>query len=233
MTVIPEEGDNMTIIASTICLHQWSASYPAMALAAMESQTRDAIAGSGATQIFVMEGTPMKNKRCTTCPLKVTLADGQQVWTTHMCYIDIPSLPYTLTGHITPNLSITSIFGICVLTAVCCTVTFDKDKCGVTFNGKGILHGYKDPRTILWALPLSRERHVRLPNMTQSCLCWPAPIWPVPICAFPCRPPQWLPNQHYSPTPSAPTQTASNFPTNCYAAHAYTSSLEQELIPEY
>jgi hypothetical protein len=107
-----------------------------MALGAMESPTREAMANSGATQIFFMEGTPVKNKRCTTCPLKVTLADGQQVWTTHMCDIDITGLPYTLTSHIIPNLSIPFLFGICVLTAVGCTATFDNNKCVVPFNGK-------------------------------------------------------------------------------------------------
>jgi hypothetical protein len=98
----------MTIIASNVSSHRWLASYPAMALAAMESLTRDAIADSGVTQIFVMEGTPVKNKRRTTFPLKVTLADGRQVWTTHMCDNGIPGLPYTLTSHIIPNLSIAS-----------------------------------------------------------------------------------------------------------------------------
>jgi hypothetical protein len=79
MPVIPEEGDNMTIIESNVSLCRWSPSYAARALAAMKAPTRDAIANSGATQIFVMEGMPVKNKRQTTCPLKVMLADGQQV----------------------------------------------------------------------------------------------------------------------------------------------------------
>jgi hypothetical protein len=96
-----------------------------MAPAAMEAPTGDTIADSGVTQIFVMEGTLVKNKRPTTCPFKVALADGQQVWTTHMCDIDIPGLPITLKGHIIPNLSIASLFGIRVLTKVGCTVTFD------------------------------------------------------------------------------------------------------------
>ncbi len=148
----------MTIIASNVSLRWWLASYPATALVAVESPTRDTIADSGATQIFVTEGTPVKNKRCTTCPLKVTLADGQQVWTTNMCDIDIPGLPYTLIGHIIPNLSIACLFGIRVLTAVGCTVTFDNNKCIVTFNGKEILHGYKDPRTDLWTLPLNNGK---------------------------------------------------------------------------
>jgi hypothetical protein len=66
MTVITKEEDDMTIIVSNVSSSRWSASYPDMALAATESQTKDAIATSGATQIFVMKGTPIKNKRCTT-----------------------------------------------------------------------------------------------------------------------------------------------------------------------
>jgi hypothetical protein len=75
MPVIPKEGDDMTIIVSNMSLRRWSPYYAARALAAMEAPTIDAIANSGATQIFIMEGTPVKNKRQTTCPLKVTLAD--------------------------------------------------------------------------------------------------------------------------------------------------------------
>jgi hypothetical protein len=39
-------------------------------------KTGDAIADSGATQIFVIDGTPVINKRVTTNPLTVSLADG-------------------------------------------------------------------------------------------------------------------------------------------------------------
>jgi hypothetical protein len=84
MTVIPKEEDDMTINASNISLHHRSASYPAMALVAMESPTKDTIANSGVTQIFVMEGMLVKNKRCTTCPLKVTLAKGNR-FGPHIC----------------------------------------------------------------------------------------------------------------------------------------------------
>ncbi len=68
--------------------------------------TDNAIADSGATQIFVMDGTPVVNKRLTTRPLKVSLADGRQVMSTHMCDILINGLPVVLTGHIIPDLSI-------------------------------------------------------------------------------------------------------------------------------
>jgi hypothetical protein len=114
----------------------------------------EAIADSGATQIFVMDGTPVHNKQKTMCPLKVALADGRRVMSTHMCDIIIPGLPTTLVGHIVPELSIASLFGIHVLTEAGCTVKFDIEKCFVTYNGKIILIGMKDPTTDLWTLPI-------------------------------------------------------------------------------
>ena len=73
---------------------------------------------------------------------------------THMCDIIIPGLPTTLVGHIVPELSIASLFGISVLTEAGCTVKFDIEKCVVKYNGKIILIGMKDPTTDLWTLPI-------------------------------------------------------------------------------
>jgi hypothetical protein len=55
------------------------------ASAAFHLKTGNTIAHSGDTQIFVMEGTPIVNKQITTHPLKVLLANGHQVMSTHMC----------------------------------------------------------------------------------------------------------------------------------------------------
>ena len=99
------------------------------AYAAMTVASNEAIADSVATQIFVMDGIPIHNKQKTTCPLKVALANGRRVMSTHMCDIIIPGLPTTLVGHIEPELSIASLFGIHVLTAAGCTVKFDIKKC--------------------------------------------------------------------------------------------------------
>jgi hypothetical protein len=71
-----------------------------------------------------------------------------------MCDIIIPGLLTTLVGHIVPELSITSLFGIRVLTEVGCTVTFNIEKCIIKYNGKNILMGMKDPTTDLWTLPI-------------------------------------------------------------------------------
>ncbi len=118
--------------------------------------TNDAIADSGATLIFVMEGSPVLNKQKTTCPLKVALADSRRVMSMHMCDIVLPGLPTTLVGHIVPELSIASLFGIRVLTEAGCMVKFDNKKCVVKYNNKTILVGLKDPTTDLWTLPIVR-----------------------------------------------------------------------------
>ncbi len=125
-----------------------------IACAAFHLNTTDAIADSGATQIFVMDSTTVVNKHKTTHPLKVALADGRIVLSTHMCDIKIKGLPTVLTDHIIPDLLIASLFGICILTDAGCTVTFDKNRCIVQYNGTIILNGAKDPATDLWTLPL-------------------------------------------------------------------------------
>ena len=51
-----------------------------------------------------------------------------------MCDISIVNLPKTLTGHIIPDLSIASLFGIQVLTEAGCGITF-KGACIVKYNG--------------------------------------------------------------------------------------------------
>jgi hypothetical protein len=73
-------------------------------------KTDNTIADSGATQIFVMAGTPVVNKQKTSHPLGVSLADDHQVMSTHMCDINITGLPVVLTGHMIPDLSIASHF---------------------------------------------------------------------------------------------------------------------------
>ncbi len=99
-----------------------------------------------------MEGTPVLNKQITTCPLKVALADGRRVMSTHMCDIVLSGLPTTLIGHIIPELSIASLFGIRVLTEAGCTVKFDNKICVVKYIHKTILVSLKDPAMDLWTL---------------------------------------------------------------------------------
>ncbi len=169
-----QDDDDVTITISNASTYT-AGSYKARALSAIlqkeefagalfQLNTATAIADSGTTQNFVMEGTNVINKRRTTHPLKVTLADGQQVVSTHMYDIHIAGLPFVLMGHIIPDLSIAFLFGIQVLTEVGCNVTFDKHKCTVRYNKKTILSGDKDPSMDLWTLPLGSL------DMTTHCI---------------------------------------------------------------
>ncbi len=121
----------------------------AIAIAALQ-----AIADTGATSIFIMEGTPCKNLRPAIHPLTINLLNRTKVKSTHTCDITIPGLPKVLVGHVVPKLSIALLIGIRVLCNAGCKVLFTKTKCEVWYNGKVILTGNKDPSTDLWTLPI-------------------------------------------------------------------------------
>jgi hypothetical protein len=90
VNVVPN-NDKGTVQAPNLS-SSLSQSYRSCALdhiAAFCLTTDDAIADSGATQIFAMDGTPVINKRVTMRLLKVSLANGHQMVSTHMCHIHI------------------------------------------------------------------------------------------------------------------------------------------------
>jgi hypothetical protein len=87
-----------------------------------------AIADTGATSIFIMEGVDVVNKRIATKPLIINLPDGKKVKSTHVCDIIIPGLPTVLLGHIVPSLTVASLIGIRPLCKAGCTVVFDDKK---------------------------------------------------------------------------------------------------------
>jgi hypothetical protein len=66
-------------------------------------KTKDTIADLGATQTFIMEGTPVINKRITHFPLKVLLANVREALSTHERDVHIVGLLTVLTGHTIPN----------------------------------------------------------------------------------------------------------------------------------
>ena len=129
--------DDATVIASNRT-HTRRLPQPEVA-AAITIATNHAIADTGATSIFIMEGVDVDNKRLSKKLLKINLPDGTIVQSTHRCDIDIPGLPTMLTGHIVPHLAIASLIGIRPLCQAGCTVTFDNMKCEVMFNGNVIL----------------------------------------------------------------------------------------------
>ncbi len=123
-------------------------------LNAITITTNQAIADTGATSIFIMDGVEVENRRITKKPLIINLPDGRKVKSTHECDIDIPGLPCTLTGHIVSTLAVASLIGIRPLCKAGCKVIFDDKKCEVVYKEKVIARGFKDASTDLWMLPI-------------------------------------------------------------------------------
>ena len=100
-----DNDDDAIVITSNISSNTstHNANTHALATTNVTLQTKDAIADSGATQIFIMKHTPVVNKRITCTPVKVALADGREVFSTHECNMHIKGLPTVLIKHLIPN----------------------------------------------------------------------------------------------------------------------------------
>jgi hypothetical protein len=149
----PHDDDDATIVTSNC-----TATYKKLEVVnAITLAIKHAIADTGATSIFIMKGTPVKNLRKTNNPITISLPDGSKVTSTHICDIHIPGLPTVLTGHIVPGITMASLIGIRILCKAGCKVVFDDEKCEVFYKNNIILKGYKDPNTDLWTLPIFDE----------------------------------------------------------------------------
>ena len=156
-------SDDDTVAASNVSLPrlaQVCSATPAptdQVISAVTIARDHAIADTGATSIFIMDGVDVINKRVASKPLTINLPDGKKVQSSHVCDIEIPGLPTVLTGHIVPSLTVASLIGIRPLCKAGCKVIFDDLKCDVVYNGQVILRGHKDPSTDLWTLPIGKN----------------------------------------------------------------------------
>jgi hypothetical protein len=118
-----------------------------------------AIANTGATSFFIMEGTPMSNVRDSHNPLTITLPNGEKVQSAQICNISIPGLPVMLTGRIIAGLSMALFMGFCILCKAGCIVIFTDTTCEVVYNSKVILRWFKDT---------NHHRFMDAPNNTSG-----------------------------------------------------------------
>jgi hypothetical protein len=94
----------------------------------------NAVAGTGATSIFVMKGTPMTIIWPADQSLTINLPDRTIVKSTHVCNLKLPGLPTVLEGHIVPYLSMVLLVRICILYKAGCIVVFTDMACYVMCN---------------------------------------------------------------------------------------------------
>ncbi len=74
--------------------------------------TTQAIANTGTTFIFRMEGEYVDSKHIAENPLTINLPAGKKVQATHICDINVPGMPTMLTGHIVSSLIVALLIGI-------------------------------------------------------------------------------------------------------------------------
>jgi hypothetical protein len=79
-----------------------------------------AVADTGATSLFAMEGLKMSNVKIAKNPLSINLPDGELLKSMHTCDIIIPGLPTVLTGHIVRGFAMASLVGIRILCKAGC-----------------------------------------------------------------------------------------------------------------
>ena len=115
-----------------------------------------AILDSGATSHFLMVNSPAINRRPTASPINVTLPNGEQIQTSDICELDIPTLPTKAReAHIVPGLNSHALVSVVKLCNAGCIVIFTKINCIVMYRGRIVLEGLKCNRTGLWMIPLS------------------------------------------------------------------------------
>ena len=112
------DDDDITIVASN-----YRPATPHLANAMCSDPTHP-IADTGATSVFIIAGALAHNIHMATNPITISLPNGKQITSTHICDIFIPGLTHTLIGHIVPKMKMASLLGIRIVCKAGCEVIF-------------------------------------------------------------------------------------------------------------
>jgi hypothetical protein len=90
--------------------------------------------------------TDCVNKRTATRPIVVTLPNGERISSTHEATLPFPNLPeQALAAHIFPDLHGHALLSIGTFCDARCTATFSATEVTITFQGKTVLTGNREP----------------------------------------------------------------------------------------
>ena len=113
---------------------------------------------SAATAHFLMTTAACRNIRPTTNRIRVLVANGKYMTSTHEGDISIPGLPpEACTAHMFEELaqgsgSLISLGQLCDSN---CTAIFDANSVNIFHNGTRIIEGFRTHRTGLWHIPIN------------------------------------------------------------------------------
>ena len=89
-------------------------------------------------------------------PIAIKLPDGNIIYSTHTCNLDIPWIPHAVTeGHIVPGLAHSSLISTGKFCDAGCRVAFDEEECRVYYKGELVLAGGRDEKSGMWKLPIN------------------------------------------------------------------------------
>ena len=115
-----------------------------------------AILDSGATSHIQTTAAPMSNRRPTNKPIITWLPNGEHIYSTHTCTLNIPALPTLVQhAHIIPGLASHSLISVITLCNAGCNVAFTKIGYTIKYCSKVILCSSKCTSKGLWMIPLS------------------------------------------------------------------------------
>ena len=104
--------------------------------------------------------TKLLHQTKSTNPISVRLPNGTAIKSTHQGLLPLTMLPQAARqAHILPGLASHSLISIAQLCDNGCTALFDKQQCHIMHNGITILKGPRCPKTKLWLLPTSNQKH--------------------------------------------------------------------------
>jgi hypothetical protein len=115
-----------------------------------------AISDSGATSHFLIKDAPVVNTRVNKNNIRIKLPNGNIIYSTNTCNLDILWLPHHLiAAHSVPDLAHSSLVSTRKFCNAGCKVTFNEDTCKVYHKGIRLLTGGRDSKSQLWQLPIN------------------------------------------------------------------------------
>ena len=117
-----------------------------------------AILDSGASSTFLLSAAPVQDKEIATKPMRITLANGVTVESSHTANIALPQLPkMARIAVIVPGSASHSLVSVVKLCNAGCQVKIDDISCEVHYRGKCVVKCSKCIMTGLWMMPLAVE----------------------------------------------------------------------------
>jgi hypothetical protein len=117
-----------------------------------------AIIDSGCTSNFLSAAALCSEKQAAHVPLNVNMPNGTTIQSSQTCSLLLTDLPHQAwQAHILPGLVHNSLISVGQLCDNEFSVNFTQDQVTVSRNGKEVMYGSRDPKSLLWRVNLQQK----------------------------------------------------------------------------